>query len=87
LARAMESRFVVEDLHNIGPDYDQTLLAWNENFEKAWPTLKVKYGERFRRMWQYYLLSCAGGFRARNQQLWQIVFTRRGTPQPDCRAS
>jgi cyclopropane-fatty-acyl-phospholipid synthase len=87
LAKAMEARFIVEDLHNFGPDYDRTLLAWNENFEKAWPDLKVKYGERFHRMWRYYLLSCAGGFRARNQQLWQIVFTRRGTPQPDCRVS
>jgi cyclopropane-fatty-acyl-phospholipid synthase len=87
LSKAMEDRFVLEDLHNFGPDYDRTLLAWCDNFENAWPSLKSKYGERFYRMWRYYLLSCAGGFRARNQQLWQIVFTRRGTPQPDCRVS
>jgi cyclopropane-fatty-acyl-phospholipid synthase len=87
LASAMEGKFVIEDLHNIGPDYDPTLMAWHANFEKAWPNLRDKYGERFWRMWRYYLLSCAGGFRARNQQLWQIVFNRRGTPQPDCRVS
>ena len=44
-----------------------------------------RYDERFYCMWRYYLLSCAGGFRSRNTQLWQIVMTRTGTPQPDCR--
>ncbi len=87
LGKAFEENFVVEDWHNIGPNYDPTLMAWHANFEKAWPELKKNYDDRFYRMWRYYLLSSAGAFRARNQQLWQIVFTRRGTPQPDCRFS
>jgi cyclopropane-fatty-acyl-phospholipid synthase len=87
LSRAMEGLFVVEDWHNFGPDYDKTLMAWHENFEKAWPELSKKYDERFYRMWRFYLLSSAGGFRARSDQLWQIVMTRQGTPQPDCRVS
>lgn len=87
LAKAMEGRFVMEDWHNFGPYYDPTLLAWHANFNRAWPELKAKYGERFKRMWDYYLLSSAGGFRSRSQQLWQIVFTRQGMPQPDCRVS
>jgi cyclopropane-fatty-acyl-phospholipid synthase len=87
LSKSMEGLFVVEDLHNFGPDYDPTLMAWVANFEAAWPDLKSKYGDAFYRMWRYYLLTSAGGFRARNQQLWQIVFTRQGTPQPDCRKS
>ncbi len=85
LARAMEGLFVVEDWHNFGPDYDRTLMAWHRNFEKAWPRLRGKYSERFYRMWRYYLLSSAGGFRSRQTQLWQVVLTRPGTPQPDCR--
>lgn len=85
MGAAMESRFVMEDWQNMGPHYDPTLMAWHANFEKAWCDLKTKYGDRFYRMWRYYLLSSAGAFRARNQQLWQIVFTRSGTPQPDCR--
>jgi len=85
LGRAMEGLFVVEDWHNIGPDYDPTLMAWHANFEEAWPDLRDRYGERFYRMWRYYLLSSAGGFRARHSQLWQVVFTRIGDPQPDCR--
>jgi cyclopropane-fatty-acyl-phospholipid synthase len=87
LGKAMEGLFVMEDWHNIGPHYDKTLMAWHANFEAAWPELRDRYGERFYRMWRYYLLSCAGGFRARSPQLWQIVMTRPGTPQPVCRFS
>jgi cyclopropane-fatty-acyl-phospholipid synthase len=87
LGKAMEKAFVMEDWHNMGPNYDRTLMAWHANFEKAWPGLKHQYDDRFYRMWRYYLLSSAGGFRSRFQQLWQIVMTRRGAPQPDCRFS
>ena len=87
LSRAMEEYFVMEDWQNFGPYYDPTLMAWHANFEKAWPELKKNYDERFHRMWRYYLLSSAGGFRSRNQQLWQFVFTRTGSPQPECRFS
>jgi cyclopropane-fatty-acyl-phospholipid synthase len=87
LARAMEGLFVVEDLHNIGPHYDMTLMAWYARFDVAWAALRRSYDERFHRMWRFYLLSSAGGFRARVQQLWQVVMTRPGTPQPACRYS
>lgn len=60
-------------------------MAWHANFQGGWDRLKAKYSERFRRMWEYYLLSCAGAFRARHIQLWQVVFTKYGTPQPVCR--
>ncbi len=87
LAKAMEGLFVVEDWHNFGPDYDKTLMAWYHNFEAAWPRLKDKYGERFYRMWRYYLLSSAAGFRSRENQLWQVVMTKPGREQPNCRFS
>lgn len=76
LAGALEGRFVVEDWHNFGPDYDRTLMAWAERFEAAWPRLAPQYDEGFRRMFRYYLLSCAGFFRSRQGQLWQLVLTR-----------
>jgi cyclopropane-fatty-acyl-phospholipid synthase len=84
---AVEGLFVIEDWHNLGPHYDLTLMAWHRNFLKAWPTLEGKYDARFKRMWQYYLLSCAGAFRARGIQVWQIAMTRLGSgrPQPECR--
>ncbi len=87
LGKAMEGLFVMEDWHSLGPHYDKTLMAWHANFEAAWPELKGRYDERFHRMWRYYLLNSAGGFRARCLQLWQIVMTRPGTPQPACRFS
>jgi cyclopropane-fatty-acyl-phospholipid synthase len=85
LGTALEGLFVMEDWHNMGQDYDKTLMTWYDNFESAWPDLQQKYGERFGRMWRYYLLSAAGGFRARDAQLWQIVMTKNGRRQPDCR--
>ncbi len=80
VVKAANSLFVMEDWHNFGAYYDKTLMAWFENFDRAWPQLKEKYGERFYRMWKYYLLSCAGGFRARKIQLWQIVLSKNGVP-------
>lgn len=82
LTAAMEDIFVAEDVHNIGEDYDLTLMAWWNNFDAAWPTLRAKYGDAFYRRWKYYLLACAGAFRSRAQQLFQLVMTRPGTPAP-----
>ncbi|OHC47857.1 MAG: hypothetical protein A3J25_08945 [Pseudomonadales bacterium RIFCSPLOWO2_02_FULL_63_210] len=68
----------MEDWHNFGADYDLTLMAWYANFERHWPQLAPHYDQRFYRMWRYYLLTCAGAFRARNIQLWQIVLSKGG---------
>lgn len=87
LGKAIEGIFVVEDWHNFGPDYEKTLMAWYQNFEKGWPKIKNDYTERFFRMWRYYLLTSAGGYRSRLNQLWQIVLTKPGNKQPDCRFS
>lgn len=78
LTRAAEREFVLEDLHNFGADYDRTLMAWLERFDAAWPQLQQRYPERFRRMWRYYLMAFAGAFRARDNQLWQLVLSPRG---------
>lgn len=78
IAEASEKRFVMEDWHNIGADYDRTLMAWYENFKRAWPALSEEYSERFERMFTYYLNACAGAFRSRNIQLWQVLFSPRG---------
>ncbi len=75
--KAAEGHFVAEDLHNFGTHYDRTLMAWYENFKKGWPKIKDKYGERFYRMWEYYLLSFAALFRTRELQVWQIVFSKK----------
>ncbi len=78
LGRAIEGLFVMEDWHNFGADYDKTLMAWYDNFKNSWNKIKNKYDERFYRMWKYFLLSSAGSFRARHNQLWQIVLSKNG---------
>lgn len=87
MSRAMERLFVVEDVHNIGPHYDRTLMSWWRRFDAAWPNLRGQYGDRFYRIWKYYLLACAAIFRTRQAQLFQVVFTRPPTPQPPRRLS
>ncbi len=80
IGQSIEGLFVMEDWHNLGDDYDKTLMAWHENFENNWEKIKSNYDERFYRMWKYYLLSCAGLFRTRKNQLWQIVLSKKGVP-------
>lgn len=78
IADACEDRFVIEDVENFGADYDPTLMAWHANFTQAWPRHAADYPPHFERMWRYYLLSCAGAFRARSLQLWQLVLSPSG---------
>jgi cyclopropane-fatty-acyl-phospholipid synthase len=78
LTAASEGLFVLEDWHSFGTDYDRTLMQWHRNFLSAWGELKSRYDERFKRLWTYYLLSCAGSFRARKNQVWQVVLSPAG---------
>ncbi|HEX2757748.1 MAG TPA: cyclopropane fatty acyl phospholipid synthase [Thermoanaerobaculia bacterium] len=78
IAAALENRFVIEDWQNIGPHYEPTLMAWFANFRAGWSRLEERYGKRFFRMWSYYLRTCAGSFRARYNDVWQIVLSREG---------
>jgi cyclopropane-fatty-acyl-phospholipid synthase len=78
LTSAAEGLFVLEDWHSFGHDYDQTLMAWHHNFTQDWDQIKQHYDQRFFRMWSYYLLASAGSFRARRNQLWQIVYSPNG---------
>jgi cyclopropane-fatty-acyl-phospholipid synthase len=78
MTQASEGKLLLEDCHNIGPHYDKTLIAWHQNFRKSWQDINHLYDERFYRMWQYYLLSFAGAFRARFLHVWQLVFSKNG---------
>lgn len=79
---AFEGSFILEDLHNIGPDYETTLLAWHKKFIESWPKHADKYGFVFYRMWKYYLLGCAAYFKSKQGQLWQMVFSKRASIGP-----
>ncbi|MBS3072442.1 cyclopropane fatty acyl phospholipid synthase [Candidatus Pacearchaeota archaeon] len=77
IAESVEGIFIEEDSHNLSTNYDKTLMAWHKNISTNWNKLdKNKYNKRFRRMWEYYLLSSAGIFRARKIQVWQKVYSK-----------
>ncbi len=87
LGTAVDGLFILEDWHDFGAYYDNTLMAWHENFEPYWQSSEevrnaiVPYPaeqETFYRMWKYYLLSLAGAFRARYVSLWQLVLSKKG---------
>jgi cyclopropane-fatty-acyl-phospholipid synthase len=63
--------------HGFGRHYAETLRQWGQRFAGAWPAIQaLGYDERFRRMWQYYLGYCEGGFRAASVDVRQIVLQR-----------
>lgn len=68
-------RFELTDYRQFNP---QGLQRFDRVASVGMSSLKVRYGERFYRMWRYYLLCCAGTFRARDNQLWQVVLSPRG---------
>ena len=75
IAAASEGLLLMEDWHNFSLSYDKTLMSWYKNFVENWGSLQQRYSERFYRMWTFYLLSCAANFRARQTQLWQVLFS------------
>jgi len=77
ISKNIDRLFLIEDWHNFGPDYDKTLMAWFANFDAHWLEISSGYNQRFYRMWKYYLLSCAGYFRSKQGQLWQMVLSKR----------
>jgi cyclopropane-fatty-acyl-phospholipid synthase len=81
IARASQDLLVLEDWQNFGADYDRTLLAWLDNFERHAQSPQFQRDESFRRMWRYFLLIFAGCFRVRDRcQLWQLVLSKGGCP-------
>ena len=78
VSKATEKLLVLEDVQNLGGDYEKTLKAWESNFRRSWHRFASRYGETFYRMWRFYLLGCAGAFRARGLQLFQFVFSKGG---------
>lgn len=80
LRRSAQNLFHVHDWHEFGQYYDPTLMAWFKNFDQAWPELRTIYGDRFYRMWKYYLLSCAGSFRAGKNKIWQAIMSQENFP-------
>jgi cyclopropane-fatty-acyl-phospholipid synthase len=60
-----------------GKSYSQTLRRWHETFNARWADVqKMGFDDRFRRMWNFYLTSCAGAFEGANCDVTQITIAR-----------
>jgi cyclopropane-fatty-acyl-phospholipid synthase len=60
-----------------GKSYSQTLRRWHEIFNERWNEVaRLGFDERFRRMWNFYLTSCAGAFEGGNCDVTQITISR-----------
>lgn len=60
-----------------GSHYVQTLGLWRQRFEVNWPEIEaLGFGERFRRMWMFYLAYCEAGFRSGRIDLAQVALVR-----------
>ncbi len=60
-----------------GPSYSQTLRRWHDTFNERWDEIAgMGFDDRFRRMWNFYLTSCAGSFQGGNCDVTQITVTR-----------
>jgi cyclopropane-fatty-acyl-phospholipid synthase len=82
ISRAIEGLFVIESVQNVGPSYAKTLRAWNANLQASWPRLSARHDERTRRMFEFFFLTVAGFFRARDFQNWTLILSRRGIEAP-----
>ncbi len=57
--------------------YSQTLRRWHDRFNREWDRVAdLGFDDRFRRMWNFYLTSCAGAFQGGNCDVTQITITR-----------
>lgn len=60
-----------------GESYSLTLRRWHETFSDRWAEVKhLGFDDRFKRMWDFYLASCAGAFQGGNCDVTQITVTR-----------
>ena len=60
-----------------GKSYSETLRRWHQTFNAKWDQIAEQgFDERFQRMWNFYLTSCAGAFRGGNCDVTQMTVSR-----------
>ena len=76
--RAAESaRLKIDEVYHFGLDYARTLSLWQRQFQQAWPRVAaLGFDAKFKRLWEYYLAYCEGGFRAGSIDVAQFRLKR-----------
>ena len=68
----------LEKINTYSDDYARTLATWRKNFLRAWEKISpLGFDEYFKRMWEFYLSYCEGGFKSRNINLIQFSMSNR----------
>lgn len=86
LSSIISNDFFIHDWHNFGQYYTKTLLAWHKNINTKWNEIP-NYNEKFKKMWEFYLLGCAAAFNNCRLLLWQILISKdciSELPRRDC---
>lgn len=71
-----EDDFHVMDVENLRLHYNKTLLCWAKNYRESLEQVRKMFDERFVRMWDLYLSSCAATFHNGIIDLHQILVTK-----------
>jgi len=75
---AQQNKFDFSIKNQMAESYYQTLEVWRVNFNQQWNKIKnLGYSEEFKRMWNFYLSYCSGGFKARTIDVFQIDFRKK----------
>lgn len=75
--KGRENGMRMEDVHEFGIHYADTLRIWRENFTRARPqVLAMGFDEKFIRLWNLYLSYCEGAFRAERINVGQFLLAR-----------
>ncbi|WP_152474652.1 cyclopropane-fatty-acyl-phospholipid synthase family protein [Roseovarius sp. THAF9] len=81
-AQVEKAGLLVRQSIEFGESYSQTLRRWHDTFNEKWEQIaEMGFDERFRRMWNFYLTSCAAAFHAGNCDVTQITIAR---PAEEC---
>lgn len=76
-AEVEKAGLMVKGSIEFGESYSLTLRRWHETFTERWAEVKrLGFDDRFKRMWDFYLASCAGAFQGGNCDVTQITVTR-----------
>ncbi len=76
LSWAAEDNFHTIDVENLRLHYNRTLLCWEKNFREHIDEIRQMFDERFVRMWELYLASCAATFHNGIIDIHQILFSK-----------
>ena len=79
------AKLIVTDCENLIRHYDKTLECWLERFIDKAELIKNLYDEKFYRMWEFYLASCAAAFRFRDLCVLQLSIVKNFESAPKTR--